>query len=110
MNTSSAARTEALEGYVVDLICLRRFPRDELLERARAHTRACALDGHCIESGYGLVGEDGRLSLLDPAATPQVVTAVQESPRSHGIRVRVTREQQGEEMHTARVEEVPSGS
>ncbi|GAA5512379.1 hypothetical protein Dcar01_01093 [Deinococcus carri] len=110
MNKGSDAQNETLEGYVVDLICLRRYRQDELLERAREHTRACALKGHCVESGYGLVGNDGRLSLLDPDATPQIVGAAQHSEREQGLRVRVTRERQDGEMHTTRVEEVPGSA
>lgn len=96
---------ETLEGYVVDLACIRKYPRDELLERARAHTKECALMGHCVESGYALVGEDGRPLLLEPASTPLVVDAIQRSERDHGIRLRATREMQEEEMRTTRVDE-----
>ena len=52
--------SEILEGDVVDIICLRKYPADEYAERARKHTRACALKGHCIESGYALDAK-GRL-------------------------------------------------
>ena len=45
---------ETLEGYVVDIICIRRYPQEEMLGRARVHTRHCGLAGHCAESGYGL--------------------------------------------------------
>lgn len=82
---------ETLEGYVVDLICLRRYPQGELGERARGHTRDCALHGHCIESGYGLVSEDGRLQLLDPKATPLVVERVSDAEPQHGIFLRAER-------------------
>lgn len=46
---------EITEGYVVDLACLRRYPRQEYTSRAAQHTTECALMGHCVESGYGLV-------------------------------------------------------
>ena len=97
---------ETLEGYVVDLACIRKYPQGELLARARAHTRDCALMGHCVESGYGLVDETGRTAALDAAATPLVVEAVQRGDRDRGIRLRATRERRGEEMHTTRVEAV----
>jgi len=99
---------ETLEGYVVDLICLRKYPADEYVERAKEHTKACALDGHCVESGFGLVSHDGRVALLDPPATPRVLDAVRASDREAGIRLRVTREQDGGEMQTATVEEITS--
>jgi hypothetical protein len=63
---------------------------------------------HCIESGYALVGESGEVSVLDAKATPQVLSAVKESQRERGIRLRATREQKGEEMETVAIEELES--
>jgi hypothetical protein len=97
---------ETLKGYVVDLICLRRYPAGEYAERAKRHTRSCALKGHCVESGFALVGADGRVSLLDPEATPPVVQAVRESDREAGVRLLVRREPQDGAMRTVAVEEV----
>jgi|GEM_PF-4836338 len=47
--------------------------------------------GHCVESGYGIVTEDDRVTMLDPEATPQVVDVVEASDRDEGIRLRATR-------------------
>lgn len=69
-------QTENLSGYIVDIICLRKYPRSELLERAKVHTRKCSLAGHCTESSFGLVDENGQLALLDPQATPQLLDAI----------------------------------
>lgn len=99
------SRSERLEGYVVDQACLRKYPQRELYDRARHHTKACALMGHCVESGYGLMGEGG-LALLDSASTPDIVRAVRESSHDRGIRLRVTREMRDGEMRTVAVEEV----
>ncbi|MDS0260955.1 hypothetical protein NDI56_16255 [Haloarcula sp. S1CR25-12] len=38
MNTD----TETVESYVMDVGCIRKTARDELLEQARVHTRDCA--------------------------------------------------------------------
>lgn len=98
--------SETLDGWVVDLICLRKYPADEYAERARRHTQACALEGHCVESGFGLVSDDGRVALLDPSATPLVVDAVRGSERDAGIRLRVQRHDDDGQMETTHVEEV----
>lgn len=103
-------RTETLEGYVVDIACLRKYPQDELLERARAHTRACSLEGHCVESGYGLVAENGRVALLDAKATPKVLEAVRGSRRERGIRLSATRADRAGEWKTLDVREAPGPS
>lgn len=78
-------KTEELEGYLVDIACIRKYSRDELLERAEQHPRECALMGHCIESGYGLLSSDGAVHLLDAGATPAVVSTVRKSPKASGI-------------------------
>lgn len=97
--------TETFEGYVVDIACLRKYPRSEWNERARAHTRRCALMGHCVESGYGLVSE-GAVMLLDHDATPFVVDALKRSTRDAGVRLRVTRHLDDGEMRTRSADEL----
>lgn len=85
--------------------CIRKNAREELLEKAREHTRECALMGHCIESGFGVVTEDDRLTMLDAEATRKVVDAVEASDAREGIRLRVTRERRDGRMETTAVEE-----
>lgn len=62
--------------------------------------------GHCIESGYGLVSDQGTTQLLKPAATPQVVRAIRQSPKSSGVKLKVHRQVEDEAMCTRSVEEV----
>ena len=83
--------TETVEGYVVDIACIRKYPRSELLVRARTHTTACVLMGHCVESGYALVDGNG-LTVLDDHATPVIVALAKKSGKESGIRVRAVRE------------------
>ncbi|WP_323192498.1 hypothetical protein [Halostella sp. PRR32] len=85
---------EALEGYVIDVGCVRKNARDDLLEKARTHSRDCAMMGHCVESGYGIVTDDDELTVLDPDATPQVVDVVEDSNTEEGIRLQVQREEE----------------
>ena len=99
-------QTETLSGYVVDIICLRLYPRNELLDRAKVHTRKCSLAGHCTESGFGLVSEDDRIALLDPQATPQLLDVVRDSSHDSGIKLQVTREMQDGDMKTIAVKEI----
>ena len=62
--------------------------------------------GHCMESGYGLVNNQGTPLLLEPASTPQVVQAIRRSGRDQGVRLRVEREMQDGEMRTTHLSEV----
>ena len=66
--------------------------------------------GHCIESGYGIVTEGDRLVVLDTAATPHVVDAVEGMNTEEGIRLRVTRERQDEQMETKQWKESDAAS
>jgi hypothetical protein len=99
---------ETAEGWVLDIACLRKYPRDEYAERARAHTTACSQMGHCIESGYALVDADGRVTLLDPKATAPVLDALRRSDREAGVWLRVRREPDDGALATVEVTEAPS--
>ena len=97
---------EIVEGYVVDIICLRHMPSFKYSEQAKQHTTSCALMGHCMESGYGLVGEQDRLIVLDPKATPWVVALLKRTDKERGVRLKVEREKRNEEMETVKVSEL----
>ena len=100
------ASTETVEGYVIDGGCIRKHHREDLLDAARTHTAECALMGHCIESGYGIVTEEDRLTLLDPEATRRIDDVVEASDADPGIRLRVNREERDGAMETTNVEEI----
>lgn len=98
--------TETVEGYVVDIACLRKYAVAEMAERASVHTRECALMGHCVESGFALVEDDGRVMLLDSEATPSLVRILTSSSRQQGVKLRAVRKREGEEMKTVALEEI----
>ena len=102
-NDKRATLTETLEGYVVDIACVRKFPRAELLMRARSHTLRCLRMGHCIESGYALVDDGGQLSLLDAAATPLLLDVTRGIRARKGIKLRAFREMNDGDMETHRL-------
>lgn len=96
--------TETFQGYIVDLACLRKYPHAELLDRARRHTVECAMMGHCVESGYALVGNQGELFLLDTGATPLVLAALKRTALREGVALQSRRELQDGEMKTVGVD------
>ncbi|MDX5438699.1 MAG: hypothetical protein LPK03_15975 [Pontibacter sp.] len=106
METKTDNTKETLEGYVVDIACLRTMPSARVGEAAKEHTTECSLMGHCIESGYGLVDKDGKIKLLDPKATTHVVEALMKTSREKGTRLRVEREGKSGKMETVSVSEV----
>jgi hypothetical protein len=106
MENKNENNREIFEGYVLDLACIRKYPQDELLERAKAHTRDCALMGHCVESGYGLINENGEVRVLDAKATPLIVEKVSKSDKEKGIKLRAVREKNEQEMETKEIREI----
>lgn len=100
----SEGEEEALEGYLIDIACIRKAPVAELSSRAANHPTSCGLMGHCIESGYGLVDGEGRINLLEPQATTHIVRHLLDTDVDHGIKLRVTRRREGEEMQTIAVQ------
>lgn len=96
---------ERIEGYVVDIACLRKYSVSTTHQQAREHSKHCALMGHCIESGFGIVTDDGQVVLLDADATPKVVSALKASEAEKGIRLSVTRRSEGSEAQVAEVVE-----
>ncbi|WP_017733997.1 hypothetical protein [Nafulsella turpanensis] len=99
----SESPKEVLEGYVVDIICLRHMSPSQYTEQAKEHTTSCALMGHCVESGYGLVGDNNKLMVLDPKATPWVVALLKKTDKEKGVRLQVEREENEKEMETVKV-------
>ena len=97
---------EVFDGYVLDLACIRKYPQDELIKRGKAHTKHCALMGHCVESGYGLINENGNIHVLDTGATPKVINTLSKSKKEKGIKLRATRKKNNEEMETTEIEEI----
>lgn len=98
------SQEEELHGFVMDVACLRRCPQEELVQRAREHTRECALEGHCVESGYALIDANGRVAVLDAEATPKIAEVVRASRRGDGIRLRVKRSTHEGRMRTLNVD------
>jgi len=98
-------KIETINGFVVDLACLRVWPQDEIWERAKNHSRECSLQGHHIESGFALVQDNWDIALLDSSATPLVIDALQQSGNETGIRLRVEREMEYDEMKSILITE-----
>ncbi|WP_341360985.1 hypothetical protein V5H98_07855 [Georgenia sp. M64] len=97
---------ERVEGWVVDMACLRRYALAEYRARAMEHSTECALMGHCVESGYGVVDAVGSLVALDTEATPYVVAALRACSQESGVRLQVERQSRHGEMMTTTVRHI----
>jgi len=72
-----------VEGGVVDIAGLRKYPEDQY-----------------VESGYALVGEGGRAHLSDADATPKIMRVLDSPSAEAGVYVRVERRLRDGEMVT----------
>lgn len=97
---------ETVEGYLLDVGCLRGYAREETLDRARQHRRDCLLMGHCIESGYAVVSDDDRVTVLDSEATHRVLEIARTTAKAEGIKVRAQRTRRDGQMETIAIEEI----
>lgn len=92
---------EKLEGYVVDMHCVRTWPQAELQKRARKHPVECAREH--LETGFCIV--NGCAVPLDMQATPLILRALNETTKSIGLRLHLTRKSADNGMETVFVEE-----
>ncbi|MBW3577624.1 MAG: hypothetical protein KY462_07800 [Actinobacteria bacterium] len=109
-STGRPVEEETIEGYVMDIACIRKAPAEELAGRAANHPTSCGLMGHCIQSGYGLVDGRGGVRLLEPHATTLIVRHLLETDLEKGLRLRVVRRRDGQEMETTSVDAVSPDS
>ena len=76
---SSSGETVTLRGYVVDAMCAQGImKKGNVMERAAAHTKECALEESCAASGYGIFS-DGKYIKFDSHGDEMAQNFLQES-------------------------------
>ena len=71
LSFAQAPKTVTLKGYVVDQMCAKTLAKKEnVMDKAAAHTKKCALEEGCAESGYGLFSE-GKYYRFDEKGSEQ---------------------------------------
>jgi len=102
--TASGA-TETVHGYVVDAMCAQGIiKKGNVMERAAAHTRECALEDNCAASGYGIFS-DGKYLKFDPHGDKVVQELLKKSMKAKGISVEVTGKMEGKQFAVASIKE-----
>lgn len=77
--------TVALSGYVVDQMCAKGMAaKANVMEKAAAHTRACALEEACAASGYGIFSE-GKYYPFDEKGNATAKSLLEKSKRTAGM-------------------------
>lgn len=78
-------KTVTLKGYVVDQMCAKTLAKKEnVMEKAGAHTKKCALEEGCAESGYGLFSE-GKYYRFDEKGSEKAKALIEGSKRESAL-------------------------
>lgn len=79
------AKPTTLSGYVVDQMCAKGMAKKaNAMEKAAAHTKQCALEESCSESGYGIFS-DGKYYKFDEKGSATAKTLIEKSKRTKGL-------------------------
>ena len=84
LNTAEA-KTSTLKGYVVDQMCAQKMAaKDNAMEKAEGHTKACALNDQCAGSGYGILS-DGKYYKFDEKGSAKAKEMIEKSKREKAL-------------------------
>ena len=101
----STGEATTLTGYVVDAMCGKGISKkDNVMQRAAAHTKECALQDNCSASGYG-VFSDGKYIKFDAHGDELAQDLVQKTEKDKGIAVEVTGKMEGDKFAVASIKE-----
>jgi hypothetical protein len=77
--------TTTLSGYVVDQHCAATIgTKADVMDKAAAHTKDCALMEDCVKSGYGIFS-GGKYYKFDSTGSATAQTALEGSKLSKGM-------------------------
>ncbi len=105
-----AAKTETLHGYVVDAMCASGISKkQDIMQKAAGHTRACAMEESCTASGFG-VFSDSKYYKFDDAGDKLAKSLIEKTKTGKGIMVEVTGVQNGERFAVASIKETKAAT
>ena len=88
----------SIHGYLVDAMCAKNMAgKETTMKKAMAHSRKCALEESCAESGYG-VFSDGKWLKFDGEGDKQAKALLEKSTTEKGIEIEVTGKMAGEKL------------
>ena len=100
--------THTMKGYLVDKMCatgmVKKAP-EEAMAKAAKHTKNCALDESCVESGFGLV-YDGKWIKFDEAGDKKAVAWLKKIDKKNDLMVEVTGTHDGDLFKVASIKEI----
>ena len=104
------ATSHTMKGYLVDKMCaigMAKKAPDEAMAKAAKHTKSCALEESCQESGFGLMS-DGIWYKFDDNGDKQALALLNKTEKKTEIMVAVTGTHDGDILKVTSIKEVKS--
>ena len=103
---AQTASLMTLRGYVVDAMCAKGMVgKENVMKRAAAHTKVCALEEACSASGYGIFA-DGTWYKFDAAGDKKAKAMISASPREKEPAFKVMGRQSKDYFAVSSLEEI----
>ena len=103
-------KTVTLKGYVVDQMCAKTLAKKEnVMDKAAAHTKKCALEEGCSESGYGLFS-DGKYYRFDEKGSETAKSLIEGSARESALMFEATGSVDGDMLTVKSLKEASAKS
>jgi hypothetical protein len=82
---------------------------EEAMAKAAKHTKSCALEESCMESGYGLISE-GKWYKFDDAGDKLALAWLKKTDKKNDLMVEVSGTHDGDILKVASLKEVKASS
>ncbi|MGA9406613.1 MAG: hypothetical protein WBW71_05720 [Bacteroidota bacterium] len=102
--------SHTMKGYLVDKMCaigMAKKSPEEAMAKAAKHTKSCALEESCQESGYGLMSA-GVWYKFDDNGDKQALALLQKTQKKNDITVAVTGTRDGDIFKVTSIKEIKS--
>ena len=107
--TKRDAKSPTMTGYIVDAACAKdMIGKADVMKRAEAHTKKCALEESCAPSGYGLF-QDGKWYKFHKSADASAQALIEKTKVLKAIMVDVSGNIQGDTLIVGSIKEHAQG-
>jgi len=110
--TAAKPKVHTMKGYLVDKMCatgMAKKSHDEAMAKAAKHTKSCALEESCQESGFGLMC-DGKWYKFDDAGDKKAEAWLKKTSKTNDLYVEVTGTHDGDIFKVVSLKELKGGA
>jgi hypothetical protein len=108
--SAQETKSKPMKGYLVDKMCATGMAKkapEEAMAKAAKHTKSCALEESCMESGFGLMSE-GKWYKFDDAGDKMALAWLKKTDKKNDLMVEVTGTHDGDIFKLTSLKEVKS--